>query len=200
LVVFLIVAGAAATLDLVTKHWVFNRYLDKSECAAVIREFYLADPPPPEQQTSQYAREVLRRLRIQHRVCFGLSLTLSTNPGVVFGFDYLPLWTVNLINFAMIVLVVAFFLASESCSTWLHAALAFILGGAAGNLYDRLFSQVSLPGLAPIRHHVRDFIDCSDLGYRYIFNLADVWLVVGVGMILAQWAWSWRKDRKATKS
>ena len=48
-------------------------------------------------------------------------------------------------------------------------------------------------GIEPIRYHVRDFIDCSEvplpLGFRYvwIFNVADVLLVVGVGILLVHW-------------
>jgi signal peptidase II len=72
----------------------------------------------------------------------------------------------------------------------MHVSLALILGGAAGNLYDRLFSAVRLPGLEPIRGHVRDFIDCRDLAYPYIFNVADALLVAGAAMILLHWLWS----------
>ena len=79
----------------------------------------------------------------------------------------------------------------------MHVALALILGGAIGNLYDRLFSSVALPGLAPIRRHVRDFIDCSDLHYDYIFNLADAWLVIGVVMVFLQWLADARRERLA---
>ena len=68
----------------------------------------------------------------------------------------------------------------------MHAALAFILAGALGNLYDRLFGAVSIPGFEPIRYQVRDFIDCSELYYRWVFNVADMLLVIGVAMLIGQ--------------
>ena len=56
-----------------------------------------------------------------------------------------------------------------------RVALALILGGALGNLYDRL----AMGG-------VRDFLD-FDLGFIHwaTFNLADVWIVLGVMLIFA---------------
>ena len=85
-----------------------------------------------------------------------------------------------------------------------------ILGGAVGNLYDRLAGRVDLGNLGVIRHQVRNFINLSHisvnvgqtvLNYPYIFNVADVLLVAGVAALLIRW---WRtspngirKDRKA---
>ena len=88
-----------------------------------------------------------------------------------------------------------------------HVALAMILGGALGNLYDRLFSRVEIPGTtATITRQVRDFIDLSevrlklfshDLSYPWIFNLADVLLVAGVALLIVCW-WVHRKDDRKT--
>ena len=78
----------------------------------------------------------------------------------------------------------------------LHVALAFVLAGALGNLYDRLWSQVRLPGDGVIKYEVRDFIDCSGLYYPWVFNVADVLLVVGVAMLLLH---SFLAERKAKK-
>ncbi len=51
--------------------------------------------------------------------------------------------------------------------------LGFIIAGAAGNALDRIqFGAVI------------DFIDASKLGFVWIFNLADVWLDVGVALLL----------------
>ena len=74
---------------------------------------------------------------------------------------------------------------------WLVWALALIVGGILGNLYDRL----GLPGLAwhaplervgtPVRA-VRDWIHVVVPGVIDwpIFNLADSWLVIGAAMLL----------------
>lgn len=156
----------------------------------------LDDPNVNVQQSEEFSRAVLQELRLRERICFGLSFTVSTNPGVVFGFSAIPSWLVNVMTIVMILIVIVFFATSERRATWMHVALALILGGAIGNLYDRLFSEVALPHLTPIRHHVRDFIDCSDLYYNYIYNLADAWLVIGVAMIMIHWFWTERKKVK----
>jgi len=52
--------------------------------------------------------------------------------------------------------------------------LALILGGAIGNITDRLLYE-----------GVIDFISLHAGGYYwYIFNLADIWISLGVGLIL----------------
>jgi len=92
-----------------------------------------------------------------------------------------------------------YFFAVSQADAWLmHIALALVLGGALGNLYDRLFSVVVLPGYEPIRYQVRDFIDCSELYYRWVFNVADTWLVIGAGLLAAHWlAMAIRQQRQA---
>jgi signal peptidase II len=75
---------------------------------------------------------------------------------------------------------------------WMVAALGLIVGGILGNLYDR----VGLPGLvwhAPPQRAgeavraVRDWIHFQVPGVIDwpIFNLADSWLVIGAGILLA---------------
>lgn len=63
-------------------------------------------------------------------------------------------------------------------------ALGLVMGGAAGNLYDRLRSP----------HGVVDFIDIGVGATRfYTFNVADIGVVVGA--ILLAWA-LWREDQR----
>lgn len=204
--VFLAVAAVSGVVDLWSKHAVFDHLLSRPSVRRDIEQkldFVETDDPPAE-QSGAMTRRLLRNLEISTRLCPGIRLTLSTNPGIVFGFDMIPPFVVNIITMGMIVGVIALFACSPAGDFWLHTALALILGGAIGNLYDRLFSSVALPGadLAPIVGHVRDFVDCRDLGYMYIFNLADVWLVVGAAMILLQWLRSALKketgERQAT--
>ncbi len=55
-------------------------------------------------------------------------------------------------------------------------AIAFALGGGAGNLIDRLTAE---PGFG--RGRVTDFLAYGEL---FIGNIADIWLGVGVGLAL----------------
>jgi len=189
-----VVIAAGLAGDLLSKHYVF--------------ESMLADPslrPRLEELLDGYGRErpgmnkVLADLRIQRQVIPGVRLTLSTNPGVVFGIA-MPGPLVAVATVVTVVLVVCFFATSPARAHWSHVGLAFIVAGALGNLYDRLFSEVALPGLEPISHQVRDFIDCSQIGYKWIFNAADAYLVVGVAMLIAQWLQDGLKARKARAS
>ena len=64
---------------------------------------------------------------------------------------------------------------------WLHIGLALIVGGALGNLYDRVILVVPTGERA---HFVRDFILTIFWGYEYpVFNVADVCICVGAAMI-----------------
>jgi signal peptidase II len=98
-----------------------------------------------------------------------LHWTLQRNPGAAFGiFRRAPaLFTVLAIAISIVIVW-----SASGARTALHrTALGLVLGGALGNLADRLFRP---PG--PFRGHVIDFID-----FRVwpTFNLADSAVVVG---------------------
>jgi signal peptidase II len=176
IVVFLAITAAGVAADLWSKHAAFQSFLDDEGLAAEARMFH--DDFRGRRPT---AREFLATMR--RRVCPGVWLSLSTNPGVVFGLP-MPRWAVAAITAGAVGLVGLFFAQTDHRARWLHVGLALILGGALGNLYDRLFSVVRLPGFEPIRYEVRDFIDCSELHWHWVFNVADVLLVVGVAILM----------------
>ncbi|WP_051288987.1 signal peptidase II [Mycobacterium sp. URHD0025] len=62
-------------------------------------------------------------------------------------------------------------------SPWWAVGLGTILGGAAGNLVDRLFRA---PG--PLRGHVVDFLA---IGPMPVFNVADIAVLAGVVWLIA---------------
>jgi len=192
-ILFLAVAGSALAADLLSKHLVFEDLLADPACRRQM-EASLANYPHATQ------KELLGHFHRQ--VAPGLRWSLSTNPGVVFGLSVSrPI--VNVVTALAIVLVIGMFAASDRRAWATHLALAFILAGAAGNLYDRLFSVVQLPGTAlSIHNEVRDFIDFSQvrlgsLRYPWVFNLADAWLVVGVGILMLHWVLHPRTKRAA---
>lgn len=104
-----------------------------------------------------------------------LTLRLVRNPGAAFGMA--EGFTVVLTVIAVTVVVVIVRMARRLASTAWAVALGLILGGAAGNLTDRLFRQ---PG--PGRGHVVDFLE---LPRWPVFNVADMAIVsAGVLMVL----------------
>ncbi len=117
-----------------------------------------------------------------------LSLRLTLNTGAVFG-----MWSgyrsMFIITTAVAIAVVAFFFCTSRERQWVvHTALALVLAGAIGNLYDRwqyhavrdmlwLFPDVELPLGLSWPGGVRDV-------YPWIFNIADVALLVGIIALL----------------
>lgn len=104
-----------------------------------------------------------------------LTLRLVRNPGAAFGMA--QGLTVVLTVVALVVVVVILRMARRLRSGWWAVALGLVLGGAVGNLVDRLFRA---PG--PGRGHVVDFLE---LPKWPVFNLADSAIVVaGLLMVL----------------
>ena len=176
---FLTVTAGGLATDLLSKHYVFHSLLTDPQAA---QRLELA------RRGNQNA-DIRDLLSVCSRdVCPGVRFTLSTNPGVVFGLRVHRL-AVNIATVGAMVLVLAMFGSSDRRSAFTHLAMAFILGGAMGNLHDRLLAEVRLPlaGVEPIRHQVRDFIDLGQLHYPYIFNVADALLVIGVAILVLHW-------------
>ena len=103
-----------------------------------------------------------------------LVLRESRNPGAAFGFAGGA--TIVFTAVAMAVVVVIVRSARTLTSTGWAVALGLVLGGAVGNLVDRVFRD---PG--PLRGKVVDFID---LPYWPSFNVADSAIVCG-GLLAA---------------
>lgn len=119
-----------------------------------------------------------------------LALKMTINHGAVFG-----MWQGKktlFIGATLIAVIVVgyFFGVSPPHQWWVHVALAFILAGAIGNLYDRVF-------FGGVRDMLYLFPDVNlpfnwtwpggtQLVYPWIFNLADVYLLAGIGVCLIQ--------------
>ncbi|HUT60860.1 MAG TPA: signal peptidase II [Phycisphaerae bacterium] len=187
---FLTVTAGGLAADLLTKHYVFHSLLTDPQAAQRLQHA----------RTANQHADIRDLLSVCSRdVCPGVRFTLSTNPGIVFGLRVHRL-AVNIATVGAMVLVLAMFGSSDRRSAFTHLAMAFIMGGAMGNLYDRLLAEVRLPlaGVEPIRHQVRDFIDLGQLHYPYIFNVADALLVIGVAILVLHWVLPPR--RAATQS
>jgi signal peptidase II len=103
-----------------------------------------------------------------------IQFTESRNPGAAFGLGASATPLLAVIAVVAVTVIVAL---SGRCQTRLQAAiLGLALGGAAGNLIDRLFRA---PGV--LRGHVVDWID---VGAWPTFNLADSSLVLACALLL----------------
>ena len=105
-----------------------------------------------------------------------LGLQLVFNPGAALSIATGMTWVLTIIA-ATVVVVVARVSRRLGSTGW---ALAFglLLGGAVGNLVDRLLRA---PG--PARGHVVDFIA---YGHLFVGNVADVAIVVAAVLVVLQ--------------
>lgn len=114
------------------------------------------------------------------------SLTYVTNTGVAFGL-FQGLGDLMAVVALVTVALVLVYSRHLPPGRWLlHGALGLQLGGALGNLTDRL-----------CRGAVVDFIDLNfwPLQRWPIFNLADASIVVGVGLALLEMGLELRRER-----
>lgn len=103
-----------------------------------------------------------------------LGLTLLYNPGAALSIATGMTWVLTLA--AATVSVVILRVANRLGSRGWAVALGLLLGGALGNLVDRLFRE---PGVG--RGHVVDFIAYGEL---FVGNVADVAIVAAAGLIV----------------
>jgi signal peptidase II len=104
-----------------------------------------------------------------------LSLRLTTNTGAVFGLGKGGRVFFIAVSVLATAIISFMFIRSRANAYLLHLALALILAGALGNLYDRL-----------VYGAVRDMFHLlpeTNL-WPWIFNLADAALMTGVGLVL----------------
>lgn len=110
-----------------------------------------------------------------------VQLRLTRNPGGAFSLLTGATPVLALIAVVMVVVIVR--TTRRTTDPWLAMALGLVLGGAVGNLVDRLFRY---PGF--LRGEVVDFVK---LPYWPTFNLADSAITVGVVVVLLR---GWRSE------
>jgi signal peptidase II len=136
-----------------------------------------------DQITKQWARATLAPEgsgRVISVIGDAVSFRYAENPGVAFSMlRDLPGGRFVLAGLAVLalVLVIRYLRATPVNHTRIHAALGLIAGGAVGNLIDRV-----------LHARVVDFVlvdlDVWPLDPWPVFNVADVVLVVGVGLMI----------------
>jgi signal peptidase II len=106
-------------------------------------------------------------------------LQLVRNPGAAFSLATGYTWVLSLVAVAVVVVIVR--VARRLRSTGWAVALGLILGGALGNLTDRIFRS---PG--PLQGHVVDTISLFAPDGRVwpVFNLADSCIVTGGALLV----------------
>jgi signal peptidase II len=109
-----------------------------------------------------------------------VDLELTRNPGG--AFSTFTRATPVLAALAVALTIVLIRLARRATDPWTALALALVLGGAAGNLADRVFRA---PGF--LRGHVVDFVRA--VSWWPTFNVADAAITVGAVLLFIR---GWR--------
>jgi signal peptidase II len=128
-------------------------------------------------QASKYAVSANLRFGEIREVTGFFNLVLAYNRGAAFSFfSDAGGWQRGLF-IAIAVLATAVIIAmlvKHSSERLFSAGLALILGGALGNLWDRI-----------VLGHVVDFLDFHAFGWHFwAFNLADSAITVGAGLLI----------------
>lgn len=110
-----------------------------------------------------------------------VELRFTTNPGGAFGLFGGAAWLFVLASLVVIVAVVAS--SVRVPSSLVAVSLGFVLGGALGNLTDRLIRGPGFSG---------EVVDFIDLQVWPVFNLADSAIMVGAALLLLS---SFRHER-----
>ena len=108
-------------------------------------------------------------------------LAHTRNTGVAFGFfansdsPWVP-QALTLVSGGALLVILVFSLRNSTLNWKLQLGLMLVLGGAAGNLYDRLFYG-----------YVTDFIEVYYRNYHWpTFNMADSSISIGIGLLLLE--------------
>ena len=100
-----------------------------------------------------------------------LNISLIWNEGIAFGlFTFNKNYLYNFLTIFISIVILIVFIMMIKSNSYKRYALLMILGGALGNLYDRVFYK-AVPDF--IDFHVGDF-------HWFIFNVADIFITLGV--------------------
>jgi signal peptidase II len=113
----------------------------------------------------------------------GINFTYVHNTGAAFSFlsdaGGWQRWLFISLSSGISILLIFWLKKQPSTGIWLAIALALILGGAVGNLIDRIFLS-----------YVIDFVDVYyDKWHWPVFNVADSAISIGVVMLIIDSFW-----------
>ncbi len=129
-----------------------------------------------------------------------LKFTFTENPGMAFGITFGFEGLVPILSVSATLLILFYLYKVRHTYSWYRISIGFILGGAIGNIIDRVFYGAVIYGNRLFTGHVVDFIHVNlwrgyipeswpFVGGKYaalfpIWNVADMAIVLGVVGIL----------------
>ncbi len=136
------------------------------------------------------------------------NITFIENPGIAFGIYLGHVFKLIICLFSLAASAGLFYYLykNRNKSFLLRVSVALILGGAVGNMLDRVFYGV-IYGYAPLFYgRVVDFFNLKIFNFfafgkvfgNYVFNVADLSVTVGVVMLLFAVSRKTEKEKEET--
>jgi len=128
-----------------------------------------------------------------------LDFSLVLNPGAVFGIGAGKRWFFVAFTGAAMALAVWMFGAwTRPKDRWSHVGIGLLVAGGLGNLYDRLIYGCVRDFIHPLPGVRLPFgwsmpISGGREIWPYVSNIADLWLLIGIGMLMV---YLWRQGAK----
>ncbi len=123
-----------------------------------------------------------------------LYITPIENPGIAFGIDFGPEFKtfISVITIIATLALAIYFFSIKKEDVSIRLSVAMILGGAMGNLVDRVFYGYIFGYASILSGNVVDFLDLRLFGFFlmnktfsiYVFNIADIAITIGVFALL----------------
>ena len=100
-----------------------------------------------------------------------LNIVLIWNKGIAFGlFSFNEAYLYNILSLTISIIIIILVIMSLKSEGFKRYSLLMIIGGALGNLHDRIFLNA-----------VPDFIDFHVGNFHwFIFNVSDIFITLGV--------------------
>jgi signal peptidase II len=100
-----------------------------------------------------------------------LNIVLIWNKGIAFGLlSFNETYLYNIISTIILIIIIVLLVMSSKSQGLKRYSLLMIIGGALGNLYDRIFFNA-----------VPDFIDFHVGQFHwFVFNVADIFITFGI--------------------
>ena len=100
-----------------------------------------------------------------------LNIVLIWNKGIAFGLlSFNELYLYNILSLIILIIIITLVVMSVKSYRFKRYSLLMVVGGALGNLHDRIFFN-AVPDF--IDFHVGEF-------HWFIFNVADIFISIGV--------------------
>ncbi|MCW9065545.1 MAG: signal peptidase II [Ignavibacteriaceae bacterium] len=123
-----------------------------------------------------------------------LYITPIENPGIAFGIDFGPEFKtiISVVTIIATLALAIYFFSIKKEDMFIRFSVAVILGGAMGNLIDRVFYGYIFGYASILSGNVVDFLDLRLFSFFlmnktfsiYVFNIADIAITFGVFALL----------------